>query len=225
MNSDATIKNKGHIVQDTYYLENIEQLEAISDPIRYRMYCMMVEPKTGAQLARALGISRARAHYHLNILKDAGLVVFYREGKSHGITEKYHQVVALNLDFSNLIPKNHRGVLPDEITLRSFRAASAFIATMLDISRERVAKLEVHEQVGIGYHYTLESQLTPEQFQQIKDELIAIKDHVVEMNRQNLNSDQELALVDSAITLLLTPMPEGFEEQGSGEVADDETDE
>ena len=81
---DSTKKERPTI-QDTYYLENIEQLEAISDPIRFRMYSQMMEPKTGAQLARALDISRARAHYHLGILKECGLAVFHGKGMSHGI--------------------------------------------------------------------------------------------------------------------------------------------
>jgi DNA-binding transcriptional ArsR family regulator len=214
-------RGNNHTVQDVYYLENIEQLEAISDPIRYRMYSMMTQPKTGAQLARALGISRSRAHYHLNILKDVGLVAFCGEGISHGITEKYYQVIALNLDFSNLIPKDHQGVVPSEITLRSFKAASKFIATMLDISRERIAKLEVHERVGIGYHYTLEPRLTPDQFQLVKDELVALKDRIVDMNRENWNSTESLPLVDCGVTLFLTPLSYGILETESGNVTDD----
>lgn len=193
-------------VQDIYYLEGIEQLEAISEPIRYRMYCRMDEPKTGAQLARDLGISRARAHYHLNILKEAGLVVFCGKGSSHGITEKYYRMIALNLDFSNLIPKSNRRVVPDQITLRSFQAASRFIATMLDISRERISQLKVHNRVGLGYHYTLESRLTPDQFQEIKDGLVALKDRIVEMNRENLAQGQHELVVDCGVTLFLTPL-------------------
>lgn len=193
-------------IQDTYYLESIEQLEAISDPIRFRMYSLMIEPKTGAQLARALGISRARAHYHLRILKECGLAVFHGKGMSHGITEKYYRLIALNLDFSNLIPKNHHGVIPNEITLRSFQAASQFIATILDVSRERITKLQVHDRVGIGYHYTLEPRLSPEQFQQIKDDLARLKDRVVEMNRENMDAGESQSLVDCGLTLFLTPL-------------------
>lgn len=192
-------------VQDIYYLENIEQLEAISDPIRYRMYFMMTEPKTGAQVARALEISRARAHYHLNILKEVGLVTFHGEGMSHGITEKYYQVVAEYLDFSRLIPQG-QNLVPNEVTLRSFKAAIKFITNLLDTSREGISQLQAHKGVGIGFHYILNSRLTPDQFRTVKQEMIALKDRVIEMECQNERSAEDLALVNCRTTLFLTPM-------------------
>ena len=192
-------------VQDIYYLENIEQLEAISDPIRYRMYFIMTEPQTGAQLARALGISRARAHYHLNILKEVGLVTFQGEGMSHGITEKYYQVVAEYLDFSRLIPQD-QNLVPNEVTLRSFKAAIKFVTNLLDTSREGISRLQAYQGVGIGFHYILNSKLTPDQFRTVKQEMIALKDRVIEMECQNEHSAEDLPLVNCRTTLFLTPM-------------------
>lgn len=199
-------KNEAHTAQDIYYLENIEQLEAISDPIRFRMYFRMAEPRTGAQLARALGISRARAHYHLNILKEVGLVTFYGEGTSHGIIEKYYQPVAEYLDFSRLIPKDQQTLVPNEVTLRSFKAAIGFIANLLDTSQEGIAHLKVHEGLGIGFHYILNSRLTPDQFRFVREDLIALKERVIEMERENEHSDASLPLVNCRTTLFLTPM-------------------
>jgi DNA-binding transcriptional ArsR family regulator len=200
-------QNEKHIKQDIYYLENIEQLEAISDPILYRMYfTMMTEPKTGAQLARALDISRARAHYHLNILKEVGLVTFYGEGTSHGITEKYYQPIAGYLDFSRLMPQDQETIVPNEVTLRSFKAAIKFVANLLDSSREGIAHLKVHEGLGIGFHYILNTELTPDQFRLVKEELIALKNHIIEMERENEHSDEDIPLVNCRTTLFLTPM-------------------
>ncbi len=207
-NNETGQKSARHTIQDIYYLENIEQLEAIADPIRFRMYFMMAEPKTGAQLARALGISRARAHYHLKILKKVGLVRFYGEGSSHGITEKYYQMVAHYLDSSRLIPKD---LVPNEVTLRSFKAAVKFIANLLDTSREGISRLKVHEGLGIGFHYTLSTRLTPDQFRLIKDELATIKNRIIEMERENERSGDNLPLVNCRATLFLTPISDELE--------------
>jgi DNA-binding transcriptional ArsR family regulator len=207
VNPEKTVnENTEHTIQDIYYLENIEQLEILSDPIRYRMYLMMAEPKTGAQLARALEISRARAHYHLNILRDAGLVMFREEKLTHGMTEKYYQAIAHYLDFSNLIPKDQQDLVPNEVTLRSFKAAIGFVATMLDSSREGLDHVEVHNGLGIGFHYILNTELTPDQFKLIKEELVAIKDRIIEMERENARSDDLPPLVNCRTTLFLTPV-------------------
>jgi len=208
--SRSVNEDEEHVIQDIYYLENIEQLEAISDPIRYNMYFLMDEPKTGAQLARELKISRARGHYHLNILKDVGLVTFCEEKvSSHGMTEKYYQGIAEYLDFSRLLPSDQQGLVPNEVTLRSFKAATRFIANLLDKSREGIAHLKVHESLGMGYHYILNSRLTPDQFRCVKEQLVALKDRIIEMERENRQADGSLRLVNCRTTFLLTPVSNG----------------
>lgn len=208
------MENRSRPIQDIYYLERIEQLEAISDPIRYRMCLMLAEPKTGAQLAHALGISRARAHYHLNILKEVGLVSFCGEGMSHGITEKYYQAVAEYFDFSNLIPKDQHSLNLDESTLRSFRAAVKFIANLLDMSREGISHLKVQEGLGIGFHYILNTYLTPFQFRFLREELAALKNRIIHMQHEAEQCGPDSELVHCRITLFLTPVAETLSERG-----------
>ena len=212
MDSEETSnENRESAIQDIYYLEDIEQLEAISEPIRYRMYFIMMNgPRTGAQLARALGISRARAHYHLNILKEVGLVTFYGEGTSHGITEKYYQPVAGYLDFSRLLPQDQETLVPNEVTLRSFKTAIKFIANLLDSSQEGIAHLKIHEGLGMGFHYILNSKLTPDQFRIVKEALIALRNRMIEMERKNERSDEEIPLINCRTTLFLTPMSDAL---------------
>lgn len=221
MESKIIKKNKEHKIQDIYYLENIEQLEAIADPIRFRMHFLMTEPKTGAQLARALGISRARAHYHLKILREVGLVEFCGEGSSHGITEKYYQTIAHYLDFSKLVPTDQQDLVPNEVTLRSFKVAVNFIANLLDASREGIAHLKAHEGLGIGFHYILNTKLTPDQFRSVKEELVSLKNRIIEMERENEDSDETLPLVNCRATLFLTPMSDDLLETEPENVEDD----
>jgi DNA-binding transcriptional ArsR family regulator len=208
-------------IKDIYYLEDIEQLEAITDPIRYRMCLMLSEPKTGAQLARALGISRARAHYHLNVLEKVGLVRFHHEGMSHGIVEKYYQAVAEYFDFSNLIPKDQQTLVPNEITLRSFKAAVGFISNLLDMSREGISRLKVHEGLGIGFHYILNTTLRPEQFRLLREDLAALKNRIIELEQENEQAADDDGLVSCRITLFLTPVSDElleaeFDDGGDG---------
>lgn len=205
MEPEIVKRDEEHTIQDIYYLENIEQLEALADPIRSRMRFMLEEPKTGAQLARALGISRARAHYHLKVLRDVGLVGFFGEGISHGITEKYYQMVAYNLDFSGLIPRDHPDPMSDEHMLRSITAAVKSITNMLDMSREGLSRLEVREGLGMGFHWVLRSRLTPDQFKAVREDLVALKDQVIDMELKNIRSGEALPLVNCRVTLFLTP--------------------
>jgi DNA-binding transcriptional ArsR family regulator len=214
MDSSLTAIEEGPTIQDIYYLERIEQLEAIADPIRYRMCLMMTEPRTGAQLARALGITRARAHYHLNKLKEVGLVTFAREGMSHGITEKYYQAVAQYLDFSHLIPRDQQSLVPNEVTLRSFKAAVGFIATLLDISREGIDHLKVHEGLGIGFHYILNTKLRPAQFRLLREEFVALKDRIIELENENERNGDDCPEVSCRVTLFLTPVSDELHESG-----------
>jgi DNA-binding transcriptional ArsR family regulator len=206
MSSEEMTSGAEQKIREIYYLEDIEQLEAIADPIRYRMCLLLSEPRTGAQLARALGVSRARAHYHLNILKDVRLVDFSHEGMSHGIVEKYYQAVAEYFDFSNLIPKDQQTLVPNEITLRSFKAAVAFISNLLEMSQEGISHLKVHEGLGIGFHYILNTQLTPEQFRLVREDFAALKNRIIELEQENEDATGDDGLVNCRITLFLTPV-------------------
>ncbi|MEM5776492.1 MAG: helix-turn-helix domain-containing protein, partial [Anaerolineaceae bacterium] len=80
---------------DSYRLETVDQLKAISKPIRWRMLVLLIEnPMTGSQLARALDIPRNTAHYHLHILEEAGLVTFEEERLNSGLVEHYYRAIA-----------------------------------------------------------------------------------------------------------------------------------
>ena len=91
-------------MENIYYIENLEQLKAVSDPIRWRMLSMLTtKSMTGAQLARELDIPRARAHYHLKILKNAGLLVFEKEQYNRGMIEKYYRAIAKRIFTSKMV--------------------------------------------------------------------------------------------------------------------------
>lgn len=205
--TDAKCVKCNQEVADVYYLETIEQLQAISDPIRYRMISMMApKPMTGAQLARALGISRARAHYHLKLLNKVGVVRFCGQAISHGIVEKYYHTVGRVLDFSNLIP-NAQKEISTNITLKTFQTLIAFLTILLDVSRDSISQSSDQEKVMEGFYFDFTSVLTPDQISSVKKELTALRKNILRMTRKSElrpPNDSE-QMVRFRTTLFLTP--------------------
>jgi hypothetical protein len=171
------------------------------------MIAIMTIPMTGAQLARELGMSRARAHYHLKLLEKVGVVKFCGEGLSHGIVEKYYHTVARMLDFSKLISSDRQDLIPDEITLQSFQAVTNFLATMLDVSKESILNFEKHKSLETSFYFDYASVLTLEQVKLIKQKLISLKQLILDMSRENENnlSDVPSPFKRFRTTFFLTP--------------------
>ncbi len=80
---------------DEYTLNTAEQVKAFGDVLRLRIMDLLVkQPMTGSQIARKLGVPRQKVHYHLKILKDAGLIVVEKEGYIKGLRELYYCSIA-----------------------------------------------------------------------------------------------------------------------------------
>ena len=212
MEKKEIIKQENVAIQDVFYLENIEQLKAISDTIRYQMVTMLTQPMTGAQLARKLKISRARAHYHLNLLKDVGIVQYYGEGQSHGITEKYYQVIGRMLDFSRLLQKTEQGMRLTDLTPETFKAVGDFLVTMLDVSRESIEKSDGIESLESGFWFDFISVLTPEQVADVKSELRTFREKIIQLTRENRRTKSLDELVEFRTTLFLTVLSDSTNE-------------
>ena len=215
--TDKPFSREGSPIQDVYYLETIEQLQAISDPIRYRMVEMITKPMTGAQLARALDMSRARARYHLKLLEEVGIVKFVGEGMSHGITEKYYQVIGRMLNFSKLMPTYQDDIVADEMNLEVFSSISQFLAAMLDVSRESILKSEARESMSAGIWFDFASILKPEEIEYVKEKLSALREEILEMTRVNRHSTEPISVVEFRTTLFLTLLSDVFEKDGDYE--------
>jgi DNA-binding transcriptional ArsR family regulator len=217
MVTDKPLTREGSPIQDVYYLETIEQLQAISDPIRYRMVIMMTKPMTGAQLARALDMSRPRARYHLKLLEEVGVVKFVGEGMSHGITEKYYQVVGRMLNFSKLMPNYQEGIVADDMNVEVFSAISQFLAAMLDVSRESILKSEAKESMSQGIWFDFASILKPEEIEYVKGKLSDLREEIIEMTRQNRMTMEPISVMEFRTTLFLTLLSDVFEKSGDYE--------
>jgi hypothetical protein len=74
------------------------------------------------------------------------------------------------------------------------------------MSREGISHLKVHEGLGIGYHYILNTKLRPKQFRLLREDLAALKDRIIELEQENEHVADDDGLVSCRITLFLTPV-------------------
>ncbi len=83
---------------ETFDLQNIEQLRAMADPLRIRIYeALTGKPKTATQVGEELDEPAPKAHYHVRELERVGLVRLVETRERGGILEKYYRAVARGL--------------------------------------------------------------------------------------------------------------------------------
>ncbi|MEW9700841.1 ArsR/SmtB family transcription factor [Paenibacillus sp. SI8] len=82
-------------LQPIYIIEDLEQLKTVSDPLRAKVLQYLIEKAyTGQQLAKLLGMARAKVHYHLNELEKHGFISVVRTELKNGILQKFYRAVA-----------------------------------------------------------------------------------------------------------------------------------
>lgn len=96
----------------TRYLDGLEQMHAISNPVRRRILQLLVdEPLTVTQLGRKLEMPPPTVQHHVRELTRVGLVRLVATRERRGILEKYYRAVARHF----LLPKDPlRGLGPSE---------------------------------------------------------------------------------------------------------------
>lgn len=85
-------------MQKIFVLTQIEQLKALSDPLRIKILSRLIEkPMTGQQLSEYLKISRSKIHYHLGELEKNGIIEVVRREEKKGIMQKFYRSVAKSI--------------------------------------------------------------------------------------------------------------------------------
>lgn len=78
-------------IKDLVYIDNLDQVKALSDPLRVNIITALgAQKKNAQQVADILGISRTRIHYHLNILEEMGFIEVVDTDIINGIVQKYY---------------------------------------------------------------------------------------------------------------------------------------
>jgi len=96
---------------ESYEIENIEQLRAIADMLRLRIFEMLQQkPMTVTQLGEELGEAPAKVHYHVRELEKVGLLRLVETREKGGILEKYYQPIAREIS----VEKSLLSAPPDE---------------------------------------------------------------------------------------------------------------
>ena len=191
-------------VPDVYYLETLDQLRVLSDPLRYRMALLLETPATCAGLARALGLSRAKAHYHLKLLDAHGLVQPHSEALNNGIVEKYYVVRGRMLDFSRLMPLSEAEI-PANVAPETVGAIGGFLAAMLQVSGEQTRGVASPGALSRGHYFDFEATVDAETFEAIRSDLRALRQRVLAAGRTEADGSGTKA-VRFHITNYLTPL-------------------
>jgi len=87
-------------MQDVHFIEKAEEAAEILKPARIEILSQLAEPITCPELARELGMTTQKVNYHMNILKEAGLVRLVEERRKRGTVEGVYQAVAKSFWFS-----------------------------------------------------------------------------------------------------------------------------
>ena len=82
-------------MEEIYRVQELEQLQLLSDPLKLRLIQSFAEgPRTVGQVADELGENVTRLYRHVDALFDAGLLEIIREVKKRGTIERTFCAVA-----------------------------------------------------------------------------------------------------------------------------------
>jgi len=192
------------MTEDIFY-KDIKQLKASADPTRLAiMNYLVAKPMTGAQLARALNIPRPQAHYHLKILKEAGLIQLCEEKLNRGMLEKYYRAVAHNFLMPQGLEEDGSPERETVIELEDLLSRAMFEQGLSDLKKR----------AGKSFPPSLENsiqmvcRLTPEQARQINKQIDDFMWQVIAMEKQNkARSTEDLITMRLSLFLLQVPNP------------------
>jgi predicted ArsR family transcriptional regulator len=82
-------------VKDLLHLVRLDQIKALTDPVRLRLFELFGRrPMTTKQAAELLGQPATRLYHHVEILAAAELLELVETRKKRGTTEKYYSAIA-----------------------------------------------------------------------------------------------------------------------------------
>jgi DNA-binding transcriptional ArsR family regulator len=192
-------------LEDYYYLETIEQLQVLADPLRYRIAILLGKPKTGAQIARQLEMPRAKVHYHLKVLESAGLIRLHSLDHSQGIIEKYYVLAGRVLSFERLMP-DPETLDGSEVTAATYKAVADFLASMLIVSRERILRAPANLRQDEGFWLDFSGVGSPRDIARIRRKLLELRNDILAVTRKGLEQEDPSNLTKFSATLYLTPI-------------------
>lgn len=78
----------------------LEQLRALTDPLRLKLFNQFREPRTVTEVASILGLERTSLYHHLQVLLKAGLIEEVETRKVRHLTESVYMRAVERVDFT-----------------------------------------------------------------------------------------------------------------------------
>jgi DNA-binding transcriptional ArsR family regulator len=198
-------------LEDQYFFESIEQIQAIAEPTRWKILELLIaRSMTGSQLARVLGIQRPLAHYHLKILEKVGLVEFQEEQIHGSMIERYYRAIAHEFRSDHLVDSyrtsDNGGGDPDQ----AGEVVANMMDAMLTVVRADLARGNIHPILAkSGFNFQDDVYLTQDQTNAFISELrrLAEKYQKIEFeNRAKAEHGDTQGINHVRFTWLLTPV-------------------
>jgi DNA-binding transcriptional ArsR family regulator len=148
----------------SYSLQNIEQMRAVADPLRIRIFEALAQrAMTATQVGDELKVAAPKAHYHVRELERIGLVKLVETRERGGILEKYYRAVARNLIApSQLLQSSEPGEVAGAITEMFNNLAQSLLTALKRISDEGAESFDSYA-IGLGGDTVW---MTPAEFRQ-----------------------------------------------------------
>ncbi|MDN4075671.1 ArsR/SmtB family transcription factor [Fictibacillus terranigra] len=176
-------------MKETYYLEDVEQLKVLSDPLRLKVLWEITdEARTGKMIAAILEVPAPKIHYHLKELERVGLISVQKTEEKNGIIQKFYRPIARNFSVENIL-KQHKEDVKEELsdTLRE-NVLISLDKTKSYLRRVNSSLFEEWKQIKFGYDqlYLNESQI--KEFEEKAKELQTL----IRTFKENRQKDGEL---------------------------------
>lgn len=82
-------------VKEVYRIKNIDDLKALSDPLRVNILLTIgKEPKSGQEISKLMNEKGSKIYYHLNELEKRGFIEIVKTEVINGIVQKFYLPVA-----------------------------------------------------------------------------------------------------------------------------------
>jgi|SRR5579859_1016621 len=180
----------------------------MAEPTRWRMLGLLWEqPMTGSQLARAINIPRTRAHYHLNILKEVGLVELQHEQLNGSMVEKYYAPVADHFRTDHLVDRTRLAASQAGDDTGTGEIMRDMMLAIIELARADI--LLPQALLGLaqaGFNWQHELLLTQEQTNALIQALRELIGSITDLSRQNHLAPDGDPLLHLRLTSLLTPV-------------------
>jgi len=87
-------------MQEVHFIEQANEASELLKPARIEILSQLSKPRTCPELARELGMTTQKVNYHMNVLRQTGLVRLVEERRNRGTMEGVYQAIAKSYWFS-----------------------------------------------------------------------------------------------------------------------------